>query len=119
MKRFTDEKDPLLLFEISENAQYVFKFSSSKRHVANLMSKDSGHFLCEEYSYFDGKEGRTENFKTLTASVFHNLLKKETPLATMECYKKTLDTFKCFRGFLIVRSRKQMKPKKSLKPLDG
>ena len=57
-------------------------------HVANLMSKDSGHFLCEEYCYFDGKEGRTKNFKTLTASVYHNLLKKQIPLATMECVQK-------------------------------
>ena len=50
LKRFTDEKNPLLLYEISKNAQEVFKSSSTKRHVANLMSKDSGHFLCEEYS---------------------------------------------------------------------
>ena len=88
LKRFTDENDPLLLYETSENAQYVFKSSSSKMHVANLMSKDSGHFLCEEYCYFDGKEGRTKNFKTLTASVYHNLLKKQIPLATMVCLQK-------------------------------
>ena len=59
LKRFTDEKDPLLLYEISENAQYVFKSSSSKVHIANLMFKDSGHFLCKEYGYFDGKQGST------------------------------------------------------------
>ena len=75
LKRFTDEKDTLLLYEISENARYVFKSSSSKMHIANLISKDSGHFLCEEYCNFDGKEGRTKNFKT--ASVYHNLLKKK------------------------------------------
>ena len=76
LKRFTDEKDTLLLYEISENARYVFKSSSSKMHIANLISKDSGHFLCEEYCNFDGKEGRTKNFKT--ASVYHNLLKKNS-----------------------------------------
>ena len=53
-------------------------------HVANFMSKDSGHFLCEEYCYFDGQEGRTKNFKTLTPSVYHNLLKKQIPRVTME-----------------------------------
>ena len=45
---FKDEKDLLLLYEVSENTQYVFKSSSSKMHIANLMSKDSRHFLCEE-----------------------------------------------------------------------
>ena len=77
LKHFTDEKDLLLLYEISGNAQYVFKSSSSKMYVANLMSKDSAHFLHEEYCYFNGKEGRTENFKALTASVYHNLLKNK------------------------------------------
>ena len=76
LKRFTDEKDTLLLYEISENAQYVFKSSSSKMYIANLISKDPGHFLCEEHCNFDGKEGRTKNFKT--ASVYHNLLKKNS-----------------------------------------
>ena len=77
LKRFTDEKDPLLLYEISANAQYVFKSSSSKMYVANLMSKDSAHFLHEEYCYFNGKESHIKNFKTLTASVYHNLLKNK------------------------------------------
>ena len=88
LKHFTDEKDPLLLYEISENAQYVFKSSSSKMHVTNLMSKDSGYYLCEEYSCFDSREGRTKNFETLTASVYQNLLKKQIPLATMECLQE-------------------------------
>ena len=88
LKRFADEKDPLLLYEKSENAHYVFKSSSSKIHVVNLRSKDSGHFLCEEYSCFDGKGGRTKYFKTLTASVYQNLLKKQISLATMECLQE-------------------------------
>ena len=125
MKRFTDEKDPLLLYEISENAQYVFKSSSSKIHVANFMSKDSGHFLCEEYSYFDGKEGRTKNFKTLTASVYHNLLKKQIPLATMECLQENSRLVKLFwrlfnRAFKEVnKTEKIFEPNGWLKDMAG
>ena len=50
---FKDEKDLPLLYKVSKNVQYVFKSSSSKMHIANLMSKDSRHFLCEEYCYFE------------------------------------------------------------------
>ena len=96
LKRFKDEKNPLLLYEKLENAQYVFKSFSSKIHVANLKSKDSGRFLCQKYCCFDGKEDRTKNFKTLTASVYHNLLKKQIPLATMECLQENPRHVKLF-----------------------
>ena len=85
---FKDEKDLLLLYEVSENAQYVFKSSLSKMHIANLMSKDSGYFLCEEYCYFEGKEGRAKNLKTLTTSIYRTLLKKQIPLAMMVCLQE-------------------------------
>ena len=39
----------------------------------------------EEFCCFDGKENRTRNFTTLTASVYHPLLQKQIALATMEC----------------------------------
>ena len=118
LKRFTDEKDPLL-YEISANAQHVFKSSSSKMHVASLMSKDSGHFLCEEYCYFDGKEGRTKNFKTLTASVYHNLLKRQIPLATMECLQENSRHVELLWRLFNRAFKEVNKTEKIFNPMDG
>ena len=49
------------------------------------MNRESGHFLSEEFCFFDGKEKRTKNFTTLTAIVYNPLLQKQIPLAIMEC----------------------------------
>ena len=41
-----------------------------------------------EYCFFDGKHNRCRGFITLTASVYHLLLRKQIPLATMEAEKE-------------------------------
>ena len=48
------------------------------------MNKDGNHFLSKEYCFFDGKKKRCRNYTTLTASVYHPLLKKQVPLTVME-----------------------------------
>ena len=48
--------------------------------------------LVNEYCCFDGKVKRTAKFTTLTASVYHLLLQKQIPLATMECFGETTAT---------------------------
>ena len=85
MKLYTDEKDLLLIYSVNENEQIVFKTSHSKMLVANEMVRDVQHLLSNEYCFFDGKVKRYKNFLTLTASVYHPVLKKQLPLATMEC----------------------------------
>ena len=52
--------------------------------MAHNMNMDGEHFLKEEYCFFDGKEKRCRNYTTLTASVYHPLLRKQVPLAIME-----------------------------------
>ena len=39
--------------------------------------------------FFDGKDVRAKNSKTLTASVYHTLLTRQIPLAITECKQIT------------------------------
>lgn len=55
-----------------------------KADMALKMDRNGDHFLSKEFCYFDGKRKRCKDFITLTASVFHPLLRKQAPLATME-----------------------------------
>ena len=64
----------------------LFKSSTSKMRLT-----DSSHFLAEVSFYFEGKDGRTKKFKTLTGIVYHNLLRKLVPLATMEYFQENAD----------------------------
>lgn len=48
------------------------------------MDKDSQDFMNNELCFFDGKQKRCRGFITLTASVYHPLLRKQIPLAIME-----------------------------------
>ena len=89
-KHFCDPKDPYYVYKINDSRgnpdspTYVFKTSKAKLLMANNMNKDGVHFLNKEYCFFDGKKKRCRNYTTLTASVYHPLLKKQIPLAVME-----------------------------------
>ena len=52
--------------------------------MAANMSKTGDHFLSTEFCFFDGKRKRCKGFVTQTASLYHPLLCKQIPLATME-----------------------------------
>lgn len=41
--------------------------------------------LSTEYAHIDGKENRCLHFTTLVLSVYHPILRKQIPLAIMEC----------------------------------
>lgn len=89
-KHFCDPKDPFYVYKINDSRgnpdspTFVFKTSKAKLLMANNMNKDGEHFLNKEYCFFDGKKKRCRNYTTLTASVYHPLLKKQIPLAVME-----------------------------------
>ena len=53
--------------------------------MALNMNRAGDHFLNEEFCFFDGKRKRCRGFVTLTASVYHPLLRKQITLAIMEC----------------------------------
>lgn len=54
------------------------------------MNREGNHFLNSEFCFFDGKYKRCRGFVTLTASVYHALLRKQVTLAVMEA--ETEDT---------------------------
>ena len=85
LKSGTNQTDKYLIYKISINEEYVFKTSKQKLLLANNMDSRSSHYLNYEFCYFDGKVGRVKDFITLTASVYHLLVKRQITLATMEC----------------------------------
>ena len=60
------------------------------------MDRNGEHFLRDEFCYFDGKRKRCRGFVTLTASVYHPLLRKQVPLATMEATAENTENIKLF-----------------------
>ena len=59
-----------------ENEQYVFKSSEGKMKMAQQMANAS-HYLHDTFCHSDGNHKRVKGFVTLTASVYHPLLKKK------------------------------------------
>ena len=55
-----------------------------KAKIAINIDKDKNNFLSQEFCFFDGKHKRAKGYVTLTASVYHFLLQRQIPLATME-----------------------------------
>ena len=114
LKSYTDLQDPLLIYAVNRNEQYVFKTPTAQMKIALEMDEEGDHFMHNEYCHFDGKHKRGKTFVTLTASVYHLLLKKQSVLATMNCkhedsnyvakfwrtfseaFKKANGTEKCF-----------------------
>ena len=60
------------------------------------MDKDGDHFLKDEYCFFDGKVKRCRGFVTLTASVYHPLLRKQVPMAIMEAVSEDSENIELF-----------------------
>ena len=84
LKAYTDLQDPYLMYVINKNEKYIFKTSSTQMKIACSMDTDGDHFMHEEYCHFDGNHKRVKAFVTLTASVYHPLLRKQVILATMK-----------------------------------
>ena len=53
--------------------------------LAKDVDVQSSHCLKKEFHFFEGKLGRVNEFITLTASIYHSLLKSQIILATMDC----------------------------------
>ena len=79
-----------------DKPSFVFKSSKTKAEMALNMDKDGNHFLTEEFCYFDGKHKRCKGLITLTASVYHPLLRKQVALGTMETESENNETITLF-----------------------
>jgi len=89
-KQYCDEKDEFYVYKVNDRRRnpdkpsFVFKSSREKAKIALNMNRNGSHYLNSEFCYFDGKYKRCRGFVTLTASVYHSLLRKQIILGTME-----------------------------------
>ena len=94
LKNSLDKKDPLYIFEVNDNQfnsdepTFVFSTSTGKRKLAATMTRDQNLSHKFAYCFFDGKHGRIQGMKTLTASVFHCGLRKMVRLAVIHCERE-------------------------------
>jgi hypothetical protein len=94
LKNSLDKKDPLYTFEVNDNQFnsdepiFVFSTSTGKMKLAATMTRDQDLSHKFAYCFFDGKHGRVQGMKTLTASVFHCGLRKMVRLAVMHCERE-------------------------------
>ena len=101
-KEYCDKKDIYYIYKMNDRRgnpdkpSFVFKSSKSKAEMAINMDKDGNHFLNDEYCFFDGKYKRCKGFVTLTASLYHPLLRKQVALATMETESESTETITLF-----------------------
>ena len=101
-KLYTDVRDPYYLYELkyggdkNDKTSFVFKTSKLKVQFALNMDRAGEHILGKEFCYFDGKVKRCKGFISLTASVYHPVLRKLVPLATMECSGENTATISLF-----------------------
>ena len=79
-----------------DQPSYVFKTSTEKMKLAVSMDKGKDDFLSQEFCFFDGKHNRCRGFITLTASVYHPLLRKQIPLAILEAERETTQNVELF-----------------------
>ena len=89
-KEYCDKRDKFFIYKLNDRRgnpdlpSFVFKTSETKARMAIHMNRGGDHFLSEEFCFFDGKRKRCRGFVTLTASVYHPLLRKQITLAIME-----------------------------------
>ncbi|CAB3994344.1 Angiopoietin-1 receptor [Paramuricea clavata] len=93
MKKATNH---LLWWKENDRKSFVFKTSKLKAKFALNMDQSGEHILNNEFCYFDGKVKRCKGFVSLTASVYHPLMRKLVPLATMECNGENTSTISLF-----------------------
>ena len=74
----------------------MFKISERRLKIVLNIDRHGDHFLASKYCHFDGKHDRCKGFKTLTASVYHPVLRRMVKQAIMECEKETRENLVLF-----------------------
>ena len=90
MKDYVSENDKHLIYEINENYQYLFKTSRQK------LRRDGNSFMNAEYCYFDRNFKKVKSYVTLTASVYHSMLRKQVVLASRQCKQEDKEKIEIF-----------------------
>ena len=60
------------------------------------MRRDGNSFMNAEYYYLNGNFKKVKSFATLTASVYHSLLRKQVVLASMQCNQEGKENIEIF-----------------------
>ena len=101
-KQYCDVKYPLYIYKTNDNTgnpdrpSFVFKLTTLKAKIAINMDRDKKQFLAQEFCFFDGKHKRAKAYLTLTASVYHPLLRRQIPLAAMEAVSENTENVTLF-----------------------
>ena len=101
-KEYCDKKDTPFIYKLndrrgnSETPSFVFKTSETKAKIALNVDRGRANFLHEEFCFFDGKRKRCRGFVTLTASVYHPLIRKQITLAVMESESENTENVTVF-----------------------
>ena len=74
LKEWSYQEDKYRIYEIDPNQQHVFKSSKMRMKLAKYVYLQSAHYMKNEICLIDGRHGRTNEFKTPTASKYHPLL---------------------------------------------
>lgn len=113
-KEYPDKRDLLYTYKVNDRRgnpdkpSFVFKTSSTKGKIALSMDKDRQDFMNNEFCFLDGKRKRCRGFITLTASVYHPLLRKQISLAIMQTERERIQQMlNCFGRFLTRRWKKR------------
>ena len=90
VKQYCDKKDAFYVYKVNyrcgnpDKPSFMFKSSREKAKIALNMNRNGSHYPNSEFCYLDGKYKCCRGFVTLTASVYHSLLRKQIILGTME-----------------------------------
>lgn len=101
-KQYCDIRDPYYIYKMNDKRgnpdrpSFVFKSSKLGAKFALNMTEDEDHILSKEFCCFDGKVNRCKGLVTLTASVYHPILRKQVILASMESESESTETVALF-----------------------
>lgn len=122
-KEYCDKKDKFYVYKVNDKRgnpdqpSFVFKTSTEKLKIAIAMDRRNEGFLSEEFCFFDGKHNRCKGFTTLTASVYHPLLRKQIALAIMEAEGEKTENVELFWKLLNEAISKISNGEKSFNPI--
>ena len=89
-KQYCDRKAIFYIYKIYDHRgnpdrpAFVFKMGMEKAKTAINMDRKGNHFLHNEFCHFDGRRKCCRGLVTLTARIYHSLLRKQIPLAVKE-----------------------------------
>ena len=88
--------DKFLIYRLNDKGlngenTYIFKTSETNLEIIKKMCFKGDHYMKSFPAYFDAKENRVRGMSTYTLSVYHPMLRKQIPLACMDCSEENFE----------------------------